>query len=313
MSGARRAIVVGAGIIGLTTAIRLREADVEVHVITADEPTSTTSVLASAMVGPTFGFSGPRVDAWETVTIAAMLREPPSSGMHRCRGRFLSTFAGFVPPHADALPGFALCDATELAPGFETGFWAEVPLVEMHAYMAHLVARYEQLGGSIERARVESLDDVAKSAPLVANCTGLGSRELVPDDDVTPMRGPKIVVENPGIDTFVAVGPPGPEGTYIHPHGDIVVLGGSAHPSPDTTPDPNEAAAIIGRCAAIEPRLLDAPVLEHAVGLRPNRPAIRLELERRGDTRVVHNYGHGGIGVTVCWGCAAEATRLLLE
>jgi D-amino-acid oxidase len=121
------------------------------------------------------------------------------------------------------------------------------------------------------------------------------------------------VVENPGIDTFVAVGPPGPEGTNIHPHGPIVVLGGSARESWDTTPDRDEERRIIERCAAIEPRLAHAKVLEHRVGLRPARPQVRLDLEHRGDVRVVHNYGHGGIGVSVCWGCAAEAVQLLLD
>ena len=81
----------------------------------------------------------------------------------------------------------------------------------------------------------------------------------------------------------------------------------------DTTPDLDEERRIIERCAAIEPRLNDAKVLEHRVGLRPARPEIRLELETRDGVRIVHNYGHAGIGVSVSWGCAAEATRLLLN
>jgi D-amino-acid oxidase len=120
-------------------------------------------------------------------------------------------------------------------------------------------------------------------------------------------------VQNPGIDTFVAVGPPGPEGTSIYPHGEIVVLGGSARPSYDTTPDLAEEAAIIERCSAIEPRLRGAAVLEHRVGLRPERDAIRLERDVQDERRLVHNYGHGGIGVTVSWGCAADAAHLLID
>jgi len=40
------------------------------------------------------------------------------------------------------------------------------------------------------------------------------------------------------------------------------------------------------------------------VGLRPNRPAVRLEAEPLGDGRRVHCYGHGGMGVSLSWGCA---------
>jgi D-amino-acid oxidase len=305
-------LVIGAGVIGLTTAIRLSEAGVTTRIVTADDPAETTSVLATAMVGPTFGFSGPRVAAWEHDTVRTFAHDPLAPGVHACRGRFLTAFTGFVPPSADELPGFETCEAGELPDGYGSGFWAEVPLVDMPPYLVHLLATYEGLGGTVERAALDSLDDALRLAPRVANCAGLGARTLVPDAELVASRGPKIVVENPGIDTFVIVGPPGPELTAIHPHGDIVVLGGSAKPSTDTSADPDEQAAIIERCAAIEPRLRGARVLEHRVGLRPERPQVRLDVEQRDGGRVVHNYGHGGLGVTLCWGCADEATALLL-
>ena len=183
----------------------------------------------------------------------------------------------------------------------------------MPRYLPYLVERFENAGGELRRGTIESLAQAAELAPLVANCAGLGAHDLVPDPEVVPLRGPKIVVANPGIDTFVIAGPPGPEGTSYHPHGDIVVLGGSATESFDTTPDPEEEAAIIARCAAIEPLLRDATVIEHRVGLRPSRPEVRLEAERIGTSTVVHNYGHGGVGVTLSWGCASETVRLLAE
>jgi D-amino-acid oxidase len=46
------------------------------------------------------------------------------------------------------------------------------------------------------------------------------------------------------------------------------------------------------------------------VGLRPGRSAVRVEAEPRGDGLVVHDYGHGGAGVTLSWGCAEEAVAL---
>jgi D-amino-acid oxidase len=57
----------------------------------------------------------------------------------------------------------------------------------------------------------------------------------------------------------------------------------------------------------------ECAVVSVAVGLRPARPAVRLEAEARPGGTIVHNYGHGGAGVTLSWGCAAAATDLLLR
>ncbi len=55
-------------------------------------------------------------------------------------------------------------------------------------------------------------------------------------------------------------------------------------------------------------------VLKQVVGLRPyRRGSFRLELEARDSGQLmVHNYGHGGSGITLCWGVAEAATELLL-
>ena len=48
--------------------------------------------------------------------------------------------------------------------------------------------------------------------------------------------------------------------------------------------------------------------------LRPTRPQVRLEAEPPGTgPLVVHNYGHGGAGVTLSWGCAREAAGLAAQ
>ena len=312
MTGDVDALVVGAGVIGLTTAIRLLDAGGRVAVVTADDPGDTTSVLATAMVGPTFGFSGPRAAAWEVATTDVFRTEGDALGVRLRRGRFVAVPSGFVPPSAEHLPGFSPCSDEETPVGFGTAFWLEVPLVDMPAYLAHLVDRFTAAGGELRRQQVSSLAEAATLAPLVANCAGLGARTLVPDADVTPVRGPKIVVTNPGIDTFLISGPPGPQTTSFHPVGDVVVLGGSA-----TTSDGHDAGP---RGGGGDHRTLrghrtvpwDTTVLEHRVGLRPGRPEVRLELEHVGTTAVVHDYGHAGVGVTLSWGCAEETARLLL-
>lgn len=57
--------------------------------------------------------------------------------------------------------------------------------------------------------------------------------------------------------------------------------------------------------------LKNAPTIKEWVGLRPGREMVRLETEIKKfkDDKIaaiIHNYGHGGCGVTLCWGCADE-------
>ena len=95
--------------------------------------------------------------------------------------------------------------------------------------------------------------------------------------------------------------------TYVIPRSRDIVLGGTEDTGEwDRRPDPETAAAIMARATALVPALAGARVLRHKVGLRPARPAIRIE--RVGD--VIHCYGHGGAGVTLSWGCADEVARL---
>jgi len=142
-------------------------------------------------------------------------------------------------------------------------------------------------------------------APLVIDCAGIGARELAPDPSLTPVRGQVVIVENPGIsEWFVEEGEPP---VYFFPQGDTVVLGGTAQTGDgNTEPDLAVAALIVARCALVDARLTNARILGHRVGLRPARPLVRLESERLGDTLVIHNYGHGGAGVTLSWGCAEQ-------
>jgi D-amino-acid oxidase len=107
--------------------------------------------------------------------------------------------------------------------------------------------------------------------------------------------------------------PIGHEWTCFFPHSDRVVLGGTASQDDwNLDPDPAGARGILARCAQIEPRLKDARVIERQVGLRPTRPVVRVERESLGSATLIHNYGHGGSGVSLSWGCARELSGWLL-
>jgi D-amino-acid oxidase len=315
------AVVVGAGVIGLTTGICLAEAGLRVLIRTAALPAHTTSAVAGALIGPVFAAPGHPpgdvVTGWERTGIAEFTRlsADPGTGAHLCRGLFAARPAaveGGAPP-LDEVPEVRLCRPGELPDGFGFGFWATLPLVDMERYLGYLADRFAAAGGEIQVRPAASLAEAAGEAPLLANCTGIGAHHLVPDPSVRPVRGQHVVVANPGIETFFLEAPLGPSWTGFLPHGDRVVLGGVADQDDwNTAPDPAVAAEIVRRCAEVEPRLAKAEVVAHMVGLRPARPTVRLEAEQVGGARCVHNYGHGGSGVALSWGTARVATDLLL-
>ena len=301
-------VVVGAGVIGLTLGVCLAEQGLRVQLRTRTAPSATTSAVASAMVGPSFAPPGDPNELRERVGTEEFtaLADVAGSGVALRRGRLASRQGG--PP----LSGWQPCSPAELPQGFVGGFWAVLPLVDMPTYLAYLTRRLLAAGGEVVEAGVDSLIEVANEAPLVANCAGLGARELVPDPSLRAVRGQQVVVDNPGLEEFFISAPFEPDWTAYWPYSDHVILG-STQDEGDERLEPDLALAeeILRRCIEVEPRLAHARVRGHQVGLRPARPSIRLEVEQLGDARCVHNYGHGGSGVTLSWGCAREAASLL--
>ena len=300
--------MVGAAVIGLTTAICLSEAGHRVRIRTATPPGRTTSAVAGAMWGRGPGVAEPadRIADWSQATLRELTRlaGDPTSGVRFARGRELTRTA----PAPSPLPGVRdPVRCTDLPDGFADGYRITVPLIDMPRHLAYLAARFVAAGGTIERGTVS----VLTGAPVVVNCTGVAARELVPDPTVRAVRGQHVIVANPGLTEFFVEETDADTWISFFPHGDRVVLGGLAGEDDwNRTPDPATAQAIIARCAQIEPALASAPVLEHLVGLRPGRPVVRVAEETVDGTRVLHNYGHGGMGVTLSWGCALAITEL---
>jgi D-amino-acid oxidase len=307
------AIVVGAGVIGLTTAIRLAEAGRRVAVWTAELPPATTSAVAGAMCGPPVPYGDERLDRWSATCAARFteLAETEGTGVRLTRGRLVTSLGDEVPAWARQLAGYAPCTELETA-GFPVAFWVEVPTVDMPVYLGYLADRLAAAGGSIGVRRVSGLDEPAAEAPVVVNCTGTGARDLVPDDGVRAVKGQHVIVANPGLDTFLYERSMTGMWAGFFPYGDHVVLGGIAVEDDwDRTPDPDVTAGILDRCAKVEPRLAGAEVLRVEVGLRPFRDTPRLEAEKIGEAVCVHNYGHAGTGVSWSWGAADDVLALL--
>ncbi|ONI50049.1 putative D-amino-acid oxidase [Streptomyces sp. IB2014 011-1] len=284
------------------------------HVI-AEQVPGVTSLAAGAMWRPYLVEPKEKVEqrGQRSLEIFRDLADYPATGVRLTSGIEASRTAEAPPDWATTLPGFRPCERTELPAGFTAGYRFTVPLIDMPAYLDYLLRRLHAAGGIVERRRLTSLADT-EPASVIVNCAGLGARDLVPDRDLRPIRGQHIVVANPGLTEFFSEDTGlSPDLLCFYPHGDTVVLGGTAIDGDgDLAPDDKAAAGILARCAEVEPRLAKARVLEHRIGARPTRTAVRVEAEWQEDgTTVVHNYGQGGPGVTLSWGCAEAAESLL--
>jgi D-amino-acid oxidase len=301
-----RVIVVGAGVIGLSCAVRLLEAGHSVDVVARDLPLETTSAVAAALWYPYRAYPYERVTAWSRRTYAelASLAGLEGTGVRMLRGTELHRSPTPDPWWRDAVP--ALTRVQAFPPPYTDGWSFTAPVVEMPVYLRWLVRRVEDLGGSLTRMALSALPDRAE---VVVNATGLGARRTADDPSVLPVRGQVLYVEQVGLDHWWLDGS-GP--VYVVPRSRDIVVGGTDDEGEwDRRPDPDVAKLILERAVEIVPELAGARVLGHKVGLRPARPEVRLQAEQRGSTRVVHCYGHGGAGVTLSWGCADDVVGMV--
>ncbi|SNS60916.1 D-amino-acid oxidase [Asanoa hainanensis] len=306
-------IVVGAGVSGLTTAIVLAESGVKTRVLAAERPQHTTSVAAGALWGPSFQQPHDKTLAWTAQSLVDFqdLAAEPGTGV---RISDVLTVGGGelpddLPKQVALIPGLRRATPDELPPGYDAGSWGRMPVVDMPTYLDYLTRRLAAAGTQVE---LREKEDLQSAGERVVNCTGVAARELAGDDTVRPVFGQHVVLDNPGLThAFMELGRDR-EWTSFMPHPTRVVCGGvRIEDRWDRTPD-EITAAILERCRALEPRLANAKIQGVATGLRPERPAVRVEREQRGRTTVVHNYGHGGTGVSLSWGCAREAARLVV-
>jgi D-amino-acid oxidase len=312
-------LVVGAGVAGLTTAICLAESGARVQVVAKERPENTTSAAAGAVWAPyRIGGDPARINRWSqrSLEVFTALAHSDDSGVQMIVSMEVGHRPVDAPEWAPLLPGARPCTSNELPAGYSHGYRFVLPAIDMPVYLGYLLARLKDAGGTLKQEAVASLEVASGSVPMVVNCTGMGARELAHDPTLRPVRGQLVIIANPGVEIGLVEaedeGDP-TELTFLIPHGSTLVLGGTAEPDDERShPDPDTTRAILARCVRLDSRVAGAPVLTERVGFRPERPEIRVASERFGDAWIWHNYGHGGAGVTLSWGCAEEITTNVL-
>jgi D-amino-acid oxidase len=317
--------IIGAGVSGLTCGVLFAERGYRTAIFAKEIGRKTTSGAAAAVWFPYHVEPANRIIplALETYHVLVDLVRFPQTGVSIIESRqFSRTGEIQIPDWAISLGAQQLSSvATGLWPvrdraqrggyKFKSGFSLRVPLTDTTIYLDYLAARFRRAGGKINaNVQVKNLEDVDREFDLVINCAGIGARELVQDSDLEPHRGQVAIVPKIEGLSCAIVCDDAPL-MYAIPRASDCVFGGTNEFSDNLAADPATTSRIVAECCQVlnidEPR-----VLAERVGLRPFRKSgVRLERDRLRDGRaVIHNYGHGGAGFTLSWGCAREVLDL---
>lgn len=321
-------VVVGAGVIGLTTALTLRERGHAVRVIGASTGAAITSSVAGAIWFPFWAEPRDKVSRWATVArrwLVGLARNDASAGvdvlgMLELDDQSRTPWWGEEIEDLELVEAASVGDAARHWNGAPFGWRFTAPRVDPRFHMEWLASKLER---PIEVRAVASLGACfeggasGSAADVVVNCTGLGARALCGDRTIRPLFGQVVVASPEGFDLGRAMADErDPKSVfYVIPRRDEVIIGGCTaeweHDVADgmlPRPDPALTEVMLARAAryGVVPR----EVLRVVAGLRPYRDAVRVERDAA-DARIIHNYGHGGSGYTIARGCAEEVAGMV--
>ncbi len=311
--------VVGAGVIGLSTALALEERGHRVRIVTAHTGDATTSAVAGAVWFPYRAGPPGKVAAWATRTrtwLEQVAATVPEAGVDVLTGYEITrddTYPWWaagpeVEAGGPAPTGVAVARAPAPVTGAPMAWTFRAPRAQPALFLPYLASR---LRAQIETRTVRQLAD--EPGDVVINCTGLASRELARDDQISPLFGQIAVAEVGGADLRVTITDDrDPDAIfYIIPRRGELVLGGCSRPYPPGAQpelDRDLTARVLAQAKALG--IAVGNVRSERAGLRPFRPEVRLERDPH-EPRVIHNYGHGGAGFTLCRGCAEDVAALV--
>jgi D-amino-acid oxidase len=197
------------------------------------------------------------------------------------------------------------------------------PVIETPIYLKRLRDQFVSMGGRIATERVfGSLDDILRlDSEIIFNCLGLGSRDIFEDQDLVGKFGQLLLLPHCDIDYAIGAGD-----YCLIPRSDHLIFGSLFLPwttGDHITPKEEATTALFDTIIRWSGKRVGKQLIQldhlkfHDVecavsGVRPYRASgVRIEKERIAMKTIIHNYGHGGGGVTLSWGCAAEAISLL--
>lgn len=312
-----KVLVLGAGIVGLNTALRIARETKHKVTLWAANLLEITSAHSGAFWWPAVdGGEQTLLNSWAMETFDQLKPLDTTCGIICRKIIGVSKDIWEMPDWFNKIPGARQATKSELDELLmRNGYVIEsAPVIEPIVHLQWLRDQLISLGVNINLRKVDSLDEALKECPLVVNCTGIGAKELCHDDDLHPVSGQLVHIRPSNIEDVIFIGKRPERTAYIIPQPSYTVLGGTYLDDDwSTEPDGDETIKILERCNDLCPNLMatEKDVIRGSRALRPVRSAIRLEVEALNGGHVIHNYGQGRSGFSLAYGCAGDVVKLV--
>ncbi|KAK9891818.1 hypothetical protein WA026_016616 [Henosepilachna vigintioctopunctata] len=326
-----RICVLGSGVIGLTTAIELKKEfrNASIDIIADAFYNGITSFAAAGLFLPMESNSGGSVERtrlwirdsynhWDSIRL---LPESEEAGVRQLSGHILLSEPpkmGWNKLMQNLVPEFRSVTEEELRQcqgNWRYGNYCTTLQVDPTRYLKWSFNKVKNSDIRIIQKKITDFSQLLEgNYDVVVNCTGIGAKVLCDDKTLFALRGQVSLVKAPWVKNFLY----GEIDTYIIPTFDNVILGGCRHfESYNLAPNLYDALSMREKCENMIPSLKNATLVEHRVGLRPFRLVTRVEQEYKScsgkNMKIVHNYGHGGSGVTLAPGTSLNAVQLVKD
>jgi len=307
----KKIAVIGAGISGMSTALLLAEKGHSLHIISKSFSPNITSNRAAAFWFPYHVRNDKRGINWCRTAFEyykAHTGDETGISMKKIIKAVKNntgdddSWVEFMPPNQ-----VRLLENGDAPKGYDKAYEAHVPLIETQIFLPWTYSQLEAKNAVFTQQEITNLHDLTKEYDVVINCSALGARTLCNDTTVIPVRGQVVLLE-PGFPEFIFLDNQTP--AYIVPRKDATIVGGTYEENVyDEKTEEDSLKYILKRAYSVLEGLEGRKIIGNWAGLRPFRPSVRLE--REAGTNIIHNYGHGGSGYTLAFGCAEDVVRLV--
>jgi D-amino-acid oxidase len=307
----KKIAIIGSGISGLSCAYLLCEKDYDITVIAKSFSPNITSNRAAAFWFPYHIRNDKRGVGWaqKSYSFYQKLSADASTGisMKQLVKVLRENEIEEEPIWVDFIPKGACKKVPQenLSPGVEVAYDVTVPLIETQIFLPYLKNYVSAKNVKFIEREINSFDEIKNDFDFIINCTALGSQKLCNDKNIIPVRGQVALIETR---TDFPIYLDNEKPLYLVPRKDAMIVGGTYEENMyEEKTEPSTIKKILNNAYAVFPELKQQKVIGSWAGLRPYRPTVRVEKENN----IIHNYGHGGSGFTIAFGCADEVVKFI--